>query len=236
MKKVIVYTSPFTKNGVQQFVGPLSGYGNDVIAISISKSNEITPISNPASFDFSDTKILVALENQFDVCYSWPGILKNCNDLYLVLHKTGQAHLIEIIREYILKIEKLHNVRVHYKIESHVRGSSYYEWLPKVLGINLNVTDLVDELIKTFPDPVMEEKLELLHRCLVPGDAPSLEDFENNFKHLGEFASKYKEFKEKKKTYREQDTDELVAFTDNDVFDPQYIEAVKQLRIALLGS
>ena len=80
--------------------------------------------------------------------------------------------------------------------------------------------------------------LELLHKCLVPSDAPNEEEFKNKFQLLNDLFSKYKDFRETKK--KQHNEDGIVVseeeFTDNDVFDQQYVDAVRQLRIDLLGS
>jgi len=72
----------------------------------------------------------------------------------------------------------------------------------------------------------LEAKLELLHNCLLPSNAPKLEEFDSKFNILKE------DYKEDYKLFFSS----IDGKTDDDVFNAKYIDAVKQLRIALLGS
>lgn len=106
--------------------------------------------------------------------------------------------------------------------------------------------------ILTGYDQLLEAKLELLHRCLLPSDAPILKEFQSDFNILNSFEAEYKSFlyekmflkKEVKAKYeakedyifQESFQDNAFEATDEDVFHRDYIEALKQLRIALLGS
>lgn len=72
---------------------------------------------------------------------------------------------------------------------------------------------------------ILEAKLELLHKCLLPSSAPNQEIFDSEFKSLKVYEDGYKSFLTK-----------IKDMNDDDIFNPNYIEAVKQLRIALIGS
>lgn len=74
-------------------------------------------------------------------------------------------------------------------------------------------------------DPILEAKLDLLHKCLLPSSAPKQEIFDSEFKILKVYEDGYKSF-----------LTSINSKKDDDVFNADYIEAVKQLRIALLGS
>lgn len=92
---------------------------------------------------------------------------------------------------------------------------------------NLNELEKVfDELKRLLSgDPILEAKLELLHKCLLPSSAPLQKAFDDEFKILKNYEDRYKTF-----------LASINGKTDVDVFNPDYIETVKQLRIALLGS
>jgi hypothetical protein len=72
----------------------------------------------------------------------------------------------------------------------------------------------------------LEAKLELLHNCLLPSNAPKLEEFDSKFNILKE------NYKEDYKLFFSS----IDGKTDDDVFNAKYIDTVKQLRIVLLGS
>jgi hypothetical protein len=92
---------------------------------------------------------------------------------------------------------------------------------------NLNELEKVfDELKRLLSgDPILEAKLELLHNCLLQSSAPLQKAFDDEFKILKVYEDRYKSF-----------LTSINDKTDNDVFNADYIDAVKQLRIVLLGS
>ena len=79
--------------------------------------------------------------------------------------------------------------------------------------------------ILTGYDPVLESKLDLLHKCLLASSAPTLKEFDAEFNMLKDFNKSYESFLTK-----------IKKMDDDDIFNPNYIEAVKQLRIALLDT
>lgn len=84
-----------------------------------------------------------------------------------------------------------------------------------------------DEIIEiAFPEKeaILEAKLELLHRCLLPSSAPNEEKFISEFSILKDnYEVDYKSF-----------LTSINGKNDDDVFNAKYIDAVKRLRIALL--
>jgi len=115
----------------------------------------------------------------------------------------------------------------------------------KLISIDQNQTNIeqleiiFDELKKTLSgDPVLEAKLELLHKCLMPSDAPDNLQIElRNSEKKEKYLEAYKIFISQRDKCPK---DEEGKFKDDDtnygVFSSYYIEALKQLRIALLGS
>ncbi len=71
----------------------------------------------------------------------------------------------------------------------------------------------------------LEAKLELLHNCLLPSNAPTIKSFINEYKILEKYKNDYESFLSTKN-----------GLSDESAFDENYIKALKNLRIALLGS
>lgn len=92
-----------------------------------------------------------------------------------------------------------------------------------LLSIKNNENNPFDKL--TGFDKFLEAKLELLHKCLLPSAAPTIAEFDSKFQILKDFEERYNSFLAL-----------INGKSDEDVFHPNYIEAVKQLRIDLLGS
>lgn len=84
--------------------------------------------------------------------------------------------------------------------------------------------ELIDNIFS--PDYTLEAKLELLHKCLVPENIPAAEDLD---KRLEDYSDVFGDFRKKVESIRENEAAKL-KWDDKD-----YLDALTQLRIALLG-
>jgi hypothetical protein len=94
----------------------------------------------------------------------------------------------------------------------------------------------VEKIDKLFsPDYTLEAKLELLHNCLMPENIPAEESLD---KRLKDYSNSFRDFKKKVESIRENlekenaGENKTAKLTWN---NKDYLEALTQLRIALLG-
>lgn len=196
----------------------------------IRNNQEILSIENPI-ISFANNRF-EAFNSNCQIHLVFDGILNLNQNINTVLNQDSLVlwHInnpVQTIKEAVQSITN------NIKVSMHERGWHYELVINALVNAAIaNKSAILEKIIGI--DIELEAKLELLHKCLVPSDAPSLNEFNSDFQILSEYRLRYKNFKETKKKIKDGET--LEEFTDNDVFDPQYIEAVKQLRIALLGS
>lgn len=163
-------------------------------------------------YDSCDTRIILEIINEY--------LLLNKVNIYAVFHQTpGNAGSLIL---FFLK-----NIGLNFKgsvTEHEVVGSVYYKYLiPLIKKFSVG---LFNELLLKFPDPVLEEKLILLHECLVPSSIPkNLSPILINAPKGDEYQAAYTAFLKASE-----------GKTDENIFDSDFIDALTKLRISLLGS
>lgn len=180
--------------------------------------------NNELDLSIQSNEILIVVE---DVCNT-ESLLEIIKDyitsnevrVYAVFHKTpGNAGALSSIFLSELGLSFRSSLTEH-----EVIGSAYDNYLiPLVKHFDVA---LFNELLPKFPDKVLEEKLILLHECLVPSGIPKelspiLQNAPNGNAYKLAFAAFLKVCEGK---------------TDTNIFDSDFIDALTKLRVALLGS
>lgn len=202
-------------------------------SLGIIENNEDILNSQNPIISFVENKFQ-AFDNKSKIHLVFDGITELTQNVNLTLNKDSMVlwHInnpVETIKNEVQGITN--NVR-----SSIHEGGWHYELVIKAL-LNETIIDKFEEVKKIIGiDIILEAKLELLHRCLLPSDAPSIEDFNKSFDVLKGFETAYNVFLDAKKSFKDEGTNVIYEASDADVFHPDYIEAVRQLRIALLGS
>jgi hypothetical protein len=140
--------------------------------------------------------------------------------VFAVFHKS--VNNSGLLADFFLK--SLNDKFKTYLTESEIIGSTYEKFLlPLIKAFSDQV---FDNLLKVFPDFVLEAKLSLLHNCLVPSGTPD---------ELPEVLSGLAEGSEYRKAF------EIFRTTagkkkDENLFDPDFVDALTKFRKVLLGS
>jgi len=151
-------------------------------------------------------------------------------EVLIVLHYTGS---FAGLRNALNDVSNGQN----WQIQQYSSGNKNYDEIKKAFRNLQTDSSKVEPIYKLFsPDHLLQAKLELLHNCIVPENIPAEEDLDNL---LLEHSDLFKSFKERvgkikenieKENVEENKTKEL-TWNDKD-----YIEALRELRISLLGS
>lgn len=180
--------------------------------------------NNDLDLTVQSNEILIVVE---DVCNT-KSIRKRIKEysssdevrVYSVFHQTpGNAGTLSSIFLSELGLSFRSSITEH-----EVTGSAYDNYLiPLIKNFNAG---LFNELLSKFPDPVLEQKLILLHDCLVPSGIPKeLSPILKNAPNGNDYNAAYTAFLKA-----------CEGKTDTNIFDSDFIDALTKLRIALLGS
>lgn len=163
------------------------------------------------------------------------GTDKSC--IYVILHKSSRYNdnrtadgKIILGHKGIIKEVLSDSAFENFIEENHEPGSVYHEQLKNLINIvngNSRYNSLLEEIKKKFPNLILETKLELLHSCLTPTKAKCYTFSEilkkGKDSSTTDFEEKFKEFQRK-----------IINKTNEDTFNPKYIQALKDLRDQLL--
>jgi hypothetical protein len=188
------------------------GGKNFKVGISNSLTNDILCSRN--IFVFKDTSPVLSTLNALNV--------NGESDIavYSVFHRSA-GNFGDLAAAFLTELGDRFKT---YLTEDETKGSTYEKYLiPLIENFDDN---LFDDLLKRFPDKILAEKLSLLHDCLVPTGAPKTLPLLLLAAPDGEYyKTAYNDF-----------LNIINGKTDDDVFKPDFIDAVKNLRIVFLGS
>jgi hypothetical protein len=198
----------------------------------------------PSTMKFIEQGDILFIHANDEVNPLWNNLIKEkCKDVFVICFSGAGVRSLSLNNPKHLACYKTINTDEDIRNKWHLKDF--------FLSIKNEESNPFDKLMGF--DLILEAKLELLHKCLLPSDAPILKEFQSDFIILDNFEIEYKAFlykkmflkKEGKKAnyevkedyiFQESFKDNAFEATDDDVFHPDYIEALKQLRIALLGS
>jgi hypothetical protein len=179
---------------------------------------------NPVNFEILDNEVVIIVKDNFDITRILNNLknykLNNSLEVYAVFHHNkGNAGA--------LSTTFLNELGTNFKsslTEHEVMESAYGRFLIPL--IKKFSTSLFNELISIIPDPLLEEKLILLHECLTPSSVPKeLSSILLNAAKGIDYQLAFNTFLKTREGKK-----------DENAFDSDYIDALTKLRIALLGS
>lgn len=239
----IVFTNNIgIRNLSPELANNLNGFcenNNDIAVYDKVGVVHLIDVSQPLLNPLTDTASVILISDTREIPNEIIGITNKVNqlignetDIYIIYHDSDRfsylnRHKAGMAGCFCLKIKGE-------LVSHHSLNTAHHKLFQCLAPFNFSQ---LERLISLFPDPILEAKLELLHKCLLPSDAPlTIVDFNADFAILKDFESNYNSFLKAKKSLKKKGTNENYEATDSDVYNPDYIEAVKQLRIALLGS
>lgn len=219
--KIIVFTNSSGIYGLEPSLSELlKGFaedGKDVASFDDIGKPTLIDLSNETSPHVTKSNVIL-ISDQVEIPEELIGVAYELNelirkdDLYIIYHDNP-------IVNYKVKHQK--GLRKHFEkqIKSEVQSrqvvNSAHDKVFQVLA-NWKIGDF-NSLSSIFPDPILEAKLELLHNCLNHESIPPTLDV-----LLSDYSSAFETFNK--------------ASHGKTLFDKEYMEALTDLRKALLGS
>jgi hypothetical protein len=124
-----------------------------------------------------------------------------------------------------------------WQIRKYSSQDNNYDEITSAFQEVITDSSKVETIYKLFsPDSVLEAKLELLHKCIIPENVPSEKDLNEL---LPDFSDAFKSFKRRVKEIGENIEKENLRDNKARVLawnNKEYIAALKELRNSLLGS
>lgn len=154
-------------------------------------------------------------------------INENANEVLIVIHFTGG------FKELKSELVKLQNgANWHIQQYSATNSSKYKGEIKPAFQQVVDEPSKIETIYKLFsPNYLQEAKLELLHKCLIPENVPSVNKLDSV---LSGYSDSFKSFKSKieaiENNIEEKETKVLTWESED------YIKALTELRISLLGS
>ena len=159
--------------------------------------------------------------------------------LYCIRHSLPGIEIIEALQNYC-QVNKIQFILPEKPDEHEKATSKSYIHLSKLDFDNFTFSDDQVNILKAEldGDTVLEAKLELLHKCLLPSDAPdALPAILNTAKESDKYSAAYSVFVEQRnKCPKNTEGYFIDDDVDNGLFSKEYIEALTEFRKALLGS
>jgi len=219
--KIVVLTNSSGIYGLEPSLNELlKGFaedGKDIASFDDVGKPTLIDLSKEASPQIAKSNVIL-ISDQVEIPEELIGVAYELNelvgkdDLYIIYHDNP-------IVNYKVKHQK--GLRKHFEkqIKSEVQSrqvlNSAHDKVFQVLA-NWKISDF-NSLISIFPDPILEAKLELLHNCLHHESVP-----ENLDSILKTFSADFDKFNK--------------ARQGKTLFDKEYMDALTELRKALLGS
>ena len=191
----------------------------------VKSQNSYTKYHTLKKIDFNDIEdeSLIIVKDDFEISEIEVKLKEYYNhtkqmEVFAVYHKnaTNKEKVLYYDNFFKSVIGKSFQISI---CENELRGSLYDRYLIPLF--NQFTSKLFNELLLKLQDKILEEKLNILHQCLVPGDIK--EDLLKDTILDESCQQAYKIF-----------WDSVKGISDDDSFNLNYINALKQLRNAFL--